>query len=44
MDNHYEIYAIHQDIQDQPLICIMLECFHQLSLNRNYQFLFDLTI
>ena len=36
MVNHYAIQAIHQDIQDQFLICILLDYFFQLSSHQTF--------
>ena len=44
MDNNYAVYAFHQGIQDQPVICIHQNYFHQLSSHQTYQFPVDLTI
>ena len=44
MDNQFAIHVIHQDIQDQPLICIILNFFLQYSSYQTYQLTPDLTI
>ena len=42
MDNHYIFLVIHQDIQDQRLLNIMLNYFLRWNLHQFYQFYFDL--